>query len=201
MAFTLPELTYPLDALEPTIDATTMQIHHDKHHGGYVTNVNKAIEGTEFDNLSIVELLQSLSKVPAEKQAAVRNNAGGHFNHSLFWEILTPGGASAPSGDLAAAIDASFGSFDEFKAKFEAAAAARFGSGWAWLVVAGDKLAIVTTPNQDNPVMDGKTPFFGVDVWEHAYYLTYQNKRPEYLKAIWNVINWDVVAEKYAAAK
>ncbi|MCO5226232.1 MAG: superoxide dismutase [Thermomicrobiales bacterium] len=197
MAFTLPPLGYANDALEPNIDAQTMEIHHDKHHNTYVTNLNNAVEGTEFADMDINELIANLDKVPADKQTAVRNNGGGHANHTFFWELLTPGGASEPSGALADAINAAFGSFDEFKAKFEAAGAGRFGSGWAWLIKDGDGVAIVSTPNQDSPVMEGKTPIIGVDVWEHAYYLKYQNRRPEYLKAFWNVVNWDVAAANF----
>ncbi|MCO5217188.1 MAG: superoxide dismutase, partial [Thermomicrobiales bacterium] len=170
---------------------------HDKHHNTYVTNLNNAVEGTEFADMDINELIANLDKVPADKQTAVRNNGGGHANHTFFWELLTPGGASEPSGALADAINAAFGSFDEFKAKFEAAGAGRFGSGWAWLIKDGDGVAIVSTPNQDSPVMEGKTPIIGVDVWEHAYYLKYQNRRPEYLKAFWNVVNWDVAAANF----
>ncbi len=197
MAFTLPPLGYANDALEPNIDAQTMEIHHDKHHNTYVTNLNNAVEGTEFADMDINELIANLDKVPAEKQTAVRNNGGGHANHTFFWELLTPGGASEPSGALADAINAAFGSFDEFKAKFEAAGAGRFGSGWAWLIKDGDGVAIVSTPNQDTPVMEGRSPIIGVDVWEHAYYLKYQNRRPEYLKAFWNVVNWDVAAANF----
>lgn len=197
MAFTLPPLGYANDALEPNIDAQTMEIHHDKHHNTYVTNLNNAVDGTEFADMDINELIANLDKVPADKQTAVRNNGGGHANHTFFWELLTPGGASEPSGALADAINAAFGSFDEFKAKFEAAGAGRFGSGWAWLIKDGDGVAIVSTPNQDSPVMEGKTPVIGVDVWEHAYYLKYQNRRPEYLKAFWNVVNWDVAAANF----
>lgn len=199
MAFTLPELGYAHDALEPHIDAATMEIHHGKHHNTYVTNLNNAVEGTEFANMDINELIANLDKVPADKQTAVRNNGGGHANHTFFWELLTPGGASEPTGELANAINSAFGSFDQFKEKFEAAGAGRFGSGWAWLVKSGDGVEIVSTPNQDSPVMEGKTPIIGVDVWEHAYYLKYQNRRPDYLDAVWNVVNWDKVAERHAA--
>lgn len=197
MAFTLPELGYASDALEPNIDATTMEIHHDKHHNTYVTNLNNAVEGTEFADMDINELIANLDKVPADKQTAVRNNGGGHANHSFFWKLLAPGGASEPTGALADAITSKFGSLDAFKEEFEKAGAGRFGSGWAWLVKDGDSVAIESTPNQDSPVMDGKTPVIGVDVWEHAYYLKYQNRRPEYLKAFWNVVNWDVAAENF----
>ena len=201
MAFTLPPLGYAFDALEPHIDARTMEIHHDKHHNTYVTNLNNATEGTEFADMDVNDLIANLAAVPADKQTAVRNNGGGHANHSFFWVLLTPGGASEPTGALADAINASFGSFDEFKTKFEAAAAGRFGSGWAWLVKDGDALAIVSTPNQDSPVMESQTPIIGVDVWEHAYYLNYQNRRPDYISAFWNVVNWDEVARRLAAAK
>lgn len=202
MAFELPKLPYAYDALEPYIDAQTMEIHHTKHHNTYVTNLNAAVEGTEFADKDLIELISNLDAVPADKQTAVRNNGGGHANHSLFWEILTPGGAKAPAGDLAAAIDAKFGSFDAFKDEFSKAAAGRFGSGWAWLVVdKNGELKVTSTPNQDSPYMEGETPILGLDVWEHAYYLKYQNRRPEYISAFWNVVNWDVVAEKYAAAK
>ena len=201
MAYELPELPYAHDALEPTIDAKTMEIHHGKHHNAYVTNANAALEGTGLEDLSVEELISDLSKVPEDKRGAVRNNAGGHANHSLFWQVLGPNAGGAPSGDLAAAIDAAFGSFDEFKAAFQAAGATRFGSGWAWLVVKDGAVAVTSTPNQDNPLMDGSgTPILGVDVWEHAYYLNYQNRRPDYLSAIWDVVNWDKVAELYAAA-
>jgi superoxide dismutase, Fe-Mn family len=199
MAFELPPLPYAYDALAPTIDEETMHLHHDKHHQAYVDKANAALEGTEWADKSVEEVVQNLSALPADKQGPVRNNAGGHYNHTLFWESLTPGGASAPSGDLAAAIDAAFGSFDEFKSKFEAAGVGQFGSGWAWLVKDGDGVAIVTTANQDTPLTDGKTPLFGNDVWEHAYYLTYNNRRPDYLKATWDVVNWDVVAARFAA--
>lgn len=201
MAFTLPALPYPHEALEPHIDALTMQIHHGKHHQAYVDNLNKAIAGTEHENKSLEELVANAGKI----SPAVRNNGGGHWNHSFFWEILGPNAGGAPSGELAAAINSIFGSFDEFKTKFSAAGATRFGSGWAWLIVKDGKLEVTSTPNQDNPLMDVAevkgTPILGVDVWEHAYYLKYQNKRPDYLAAIWNVINWSKVAEHFAAAK
>lgn len=197
MAFTLPDLGYANDALEPHIDAATMEIHHDKHHNAYVTNLNKAVEGTEFADMDINELIANLDKVPADKQTAVRNNGGGHANHTFFWNLLKPGGSSEPTGALADAITSKFGSLDKFKEEFEAAGAGRFGSGWAWLIKSGDGVEIVSTPNQDSPVMEGKTPVIGVDVWEHAYYLKYQNRRPEYLKAFWNVVNWDVAAENF----
>lgn len=203
MAHTVPDLTYAKDALEPHIDAQTMEIHHDKHHAAYVAKLNEAIAGkADLESKSIEELISDLSAVPEEIRGAVRNNGGGHANHTLFWSILGPDAGGNPSGDLAADIDATFGSFEDFKAKVEAAGATRFGSGWAWLIVNKDgKLEVTSTPNQDSPLMDGNTPILGIDVWEHAYYLKYQNKRPDYLKAIWNVINWDAVAAKYAAAK
>ncbi|HEY5793173.1 MAG TPA: superoxide dismutase [Chthoniobacterales bacterium] len=207
MAYELPALTYPTNALEPSIDARTMEIHHDKHHAAYVTNLNKALEAQpELAAKSIDDLIADLSAVPDAIRGPVRNNGGGHWNHSFFWTLLSAGKGGAPTGALAEAITATFGSFDEFKAKFEAAGLGRFGSGWAWLIVKADKsLAIVSTPNQDNPLMKGVaetlgTPVIGVDVWEHAYYLNYQNRRPDYLKAIWNVIDWDKAAENYAAA-
>lgn len=197
MAFTLPPLEYGFDALEPHIDAKTMEIHHGKHHNTYVTKLNDAVEGTEFADKDINELIANLDAVPEAKRTAVRNNGGGHANHSFFWKLLTPGGSSEPTGALAEAINAKFGSFDKFKEEFEAAGAARFGSGWAWLVTDGSSVEVVSTPNQDSPVMEGKTPVVGVDVWEHAYYLNYQNRRPDYLKAFWNVVNWDVAAENF----
>ncbi|MGE7665759.1 superoxide dismutase [Ureibacillus composti] len=201
MAFELPQLSYAYDALEPNIDAKTMEIHHTKHHNTYVTNLNAAVEGTELASKDLNELIANIEALPADKQTAVRNNGGGHANHTLFWEILAPGGATAPAGELASAIEAKFGSLDSFKDEFAKAAAGRFGSGWAWLVVDGGELAITSTPNQDSPIMEGKTPILGLDVWEHAYYLNYQNRRPDYISAFWNVVNWDVVAEKFAAAQ
>jgi Fe-Mn family superoxide dismutase len=202
MAFTLPDLPYAEDALEPHIDARTMNIHRTKHHQAYITNLNNALAGTEFENMSLEDLLASLDRVPEDKRAAVRNNGGGHANHTLFWQILGPGAGGAPTGDLAAAINAEWGSFDEFKAKFKAAAVGRFGSGWAWLVAEkGGKLSITSTPNQDTPLMERKTPILGLDVWEHAYYLNYQNRRPDYVDAWWNVVNWGEVASRYAAVK
>ena len=201
MAYELPQLTYAYDALEPNIDAKTMEIHHSKHHNTYVTNLNAAVEGTEFAGKDLLDLISNIDALPADKQTAVRNNGGGHANHTLFWEILAPGGATAPTGELAAAIDAKFGSFDAFKEEFAKAATTRFGSGWAWLVVDGGEIAITSTPNQDSPVMEGKTPILGLDVWEHAYYLNYQNRRPDYISSFWNVVNWDVVEAKYQAAK
>ncbi|WP_166626647.1 superoxide dismutase [Jeotgalicoccus sp. S0W5] len=200
MAFELPELPYAYDALEPTIDKETMEIHHSKHHNTYVTKLNDAVKGTDLESKSIEEIVKNLNSVPEDIKTAVRNNGGGHYNHSLFWELLSPEQKEL-SGELKDAIESAFGSVDKFKEEFEAAAAGRFGSGWAWLVVNNGSLEIVTTPNQDNPLTEGKTPVFGVDVWEHAYYLKYQNKRPEYLSAIWNVVNWDKVNELYQAAK
>lgn len=204
MAFELPKLNYAFDALEPHIDARTMEIHHGKHHNGYVNNLNAAIEGTDLAGKSLEEILANVS----QHGAAVRNNGGGHYNHTLFWTILSPNGGGAPTGDLASAIDAEFGSFDAMKEQFNKAAATRFGSGWAWLCVhAGGKLEICSTPNQDNPLMDvetsgcGGTPILGLDVWEHAYYLHYQNRRPDYIGAFWNVVNWDEVARRFQAAK
>lgn len=200
MAHQLPDLQYAFNALEPHIDATTMEIHHDRHHKAYVDNLNKAIDGTDAANLSLEDLMANISKYPA----GVRNNGGGHYNHTLFWEILRPNGG-APSGELAEAINSAFGSLDALKEKMNTAGATRFGSGWAWLIVKDGKLEVTSTPNQDNPLMDVAevkgTPILGIDVWEHAYYLKYQNKRPDYLSAIWNVINWDAVAKRYAAAK
>lgn len=194
MAFELPKLPYEYTALEPHIDARTMEIHHSKHHNAYVTNLNKAIEGTPLASQSIEEILKNISKA----SAAVRNNGGGHFNHSLFWKVMKPGGGGLPTGDLAAAINRDFGSFDTFKEQFNNAGATRFGSGWAWLLVHDGKLVVTSSPNQDNPLMDiaevKGTPILGLDVWEHAYYLHYQNRRPDYIGAFWNVINWDEVA-------
>ena len=194
MAFELPKLPYEYTALEPHIDARTMEIHHTKHHNAYVTNLNKAIEGTPLASQSIEEILKGISKA----SAAVRNNGGGHFNHSLFWKVMKPGGGGLPTGDLAAAINRDFGSFDTFKEQFNNAGATRFGSGWAWLLVHDGKLVVTSSPNQDNPLMDSAevkgTPILGLDVWEHAYYLHYQNRRPDYIGAFWNVVNWDEVA-------
>ena len=200
MAFELPALPYDHGALEPHIDARTMQIHHGKHHQAYVDNANKALDGTEWADKSVEEVVANLDKLPANKQAVVRNNAGGHANHSLFWQVMGPGGGGSPSGDLGAAIDSAFGSFDAFKQKFAQAGITRFGSGWAWLIKEGSGLAVVSTPNQDTPLMEGKTPILGVDVWEHAYYLRYQNRRPDYLKAWWNVVNWSAVDQSFAKA-
>ena len=199
----LPDLGYAHDALEPHIDARTMEIHHSKHHNGYTTKLNAALEDHKaFHGYSAESLLRALPALPDSIRTAVRNNGGGYVNHALFWETLKPGGASAPSGDLAAAIDKAFGSFDDFKEAFQSAAAGQFGSGWGWLAVDPfGALRVMATPNQDSPLIKGSTPILGVDVWEHAYYLNYQNRRPDYLKAFWNVVNWDVVAAKYAEAK
>jgi Fe-Mn family superoxide dismutase len=202
MARELPPLPYPFDALEPHIDAQTMEIHHDKHHQTYVTNLNNAVAGTELENVSSIDLVKNLDTVPEDKRTAVRNNGGGDVNHTFFWELLTPGGSSAPVGALAEAINAKFGGLDGLKEKVNAAGAGRFGSGWAWLVVDGNgDLEVTSTANQDSPLTDGKTPVLGVDVWEHAYYLKYQNKRPDYLAAFWNVVNWDVAGKNFDSAK
>lgn len=202
MAFELPALPYATNALEPHIDTLTMEIHHGKHHNAYVTNLNNAIAGTDGEGKSIDEIIANISKFPT----AVRNNGGGHFNHSLFWSIMSPNGGGTPSGDLASAINSTFGSFDDFKAEFSKAAATRFGSGWAWLCVDADGgLFVTSSPNQDNPVMDiadkSGTPILALDVWEHAYYLHYQNRRPDYISSFWNVIDWDAVAKRYSDAK
>ena len=198
MAFTLPPLPYPSDALEPHIDKTTMEIHHDKHHGTYVNNLNKALESApDLQNKSIEEILTNFNSVPEQIKTAVRNNGGGHANHSLFWNLLSAKGGGAPTGDIEGVITSNFGSFDSFKEKFAAAATGRFGSGWAWLVKDGSgKFEITSTANQDSPLMEGKKPILGLDVWEHAYYLKYQNRRPEYIAAWWNVVNWDEVNQQ-----
>lgn len=202
MAHQLPALPYANNALEPHFDAQTMEIHHDRHHATYVNNLNAALEGhADLQNKSIEELIGNLDAVPESIRTAVRNNGGGHANHTLFWEILSPNGGGAPSGALADAINSAFGSFDNFKAEFAKAATGRFGSGWAWLIAEGGKVAITSTPNQDSPVMEGKTPILGLDVWEHAYYLKYQNKRPDYIAAFWNVVNWDEVSKRFEAAR
>ncbi len=203
MAFELPALPYPNNALEPHIDEQTMMIHHDRHHNTYVTNLNNALESApELQSKSLEELISDLNSVPESIRTAVRNNGGGHHNHSLFWEVIGPDAGGAPTGELAAAIDSELGGFDKFKEDFAKAATTRFGSGWAWLVVDKDgKLAVTSTPNQDSPIMDGQTPLLGLDVWEHAYYLKYQNKRPDYIGAFWNVVNWDAVNARYTAAK
>ncbi|MGI8588379.1 MAG: superoxide dismutase [Chloroflexia bacterium] len=202
MPFELPPLPYSFDALEPNIDARTMEIHHDKHHATYVTNLNKALEGLpELSSMSVEQLIQNLDKVPEDKRTAVRNNGGGHANHSMFWLIMKPNGGGAPTGAIAQAINSAFGSFDAFKEKFNAAGATRFGSGWAWLTAGKNgELSVTSTPNQDSPLMDGATPILGCDVWEHAYYLKYQNKRPDYMTAWWNTVNWDEVNRRYAQA-
>jgi superoxide dismutase, Fe-Mn family len=202
MAHELPPLPYPKDALEPHIDAQTMEIHHGKHHNAYVTNLNKAIAGKgDLENKPIEQLISNLSAVPEDIRTAVRNNGGGHANHSMFWKIMGPNAGGKPSGKLAEDINTAFGSFDAFKEKFEAGGAGRFGSGWVWLVVKNGKLEIMSTANQDNPIMEGIKPVLGCDVWEHAYYLKYQNRRPDYLKAWWNVVNWNEVNKYYEAAK
>ena len=202
MAYELPPLPYAYDALEPHIDSRTMEIHHTKHHQTYINNVNGALEGhADLASNSVEDLVRDLASVPEAIRGAVRNNGGGHANHSMFWQIMGPGKGGAPSGDLASAIDSAFGSVESLQEQFAKAAATRFGSGWAWVVVDGGKLAVTSTPNQDNPLSDGKTPILGSDGWEHAYYLNYQNRRPDYVKAWWNVVNWDKVAELYAAAK
>jgi Fe-Mn family superoxide dismutase len=200
MAFEVPPLPYDYAALEPHIDEQTMRLHHDKHHQAYVDKANAALEGTEHADSPVEDVIRNLSSLPSDKQAAVRNNGGGHLNHSMFWESMSPDGGGAPDGDLAAAIDDAFGSLDAFKEQFETAGVNQFGSGWAWLVLDGGSLQVTSTPNQDNPIADGRTPLLGNDVWEHAYYLKYQNKRPDYLKAWWNVVNWGKVAERHAAA-
>jgi Fe-Mn family superoxide dismutase len=201
MAFSTPDLPYAYNALEPHIDEVTMKVHHDKHHVAYTTKLNGALEGTEFASMDAVEILKNLDRVPESVRGAVRNNGGGHVNHNLFWTILSPDGGGSPTGDLAQAITTAFGSFDAFKEMFSNAAATRFGSGWAWLVVnSAGTLEVTSTPNQDNPVMEGKTPILGLDVWEHAYYLKYQNRRPDYISAFFSVINWDQVAQNFAAA-
>jgi len=200
MAYEVPALPYAYDALEPHIDAQTMTIHHDKHHQAYVDKVNAALEGTEFADKPIADVVANLDAIGEDKRGPVRNNGGGHYNHSLFWESMSPDGGGSPDGELGTAIDSAFGSFDAFKEKFEAAGVGQFGSGWAWLVVDGGELAVTSTPNQDSPLSAGKTPLLGNDVWEHAYYLKYQNARPAYLKAWWNTVNWAKVAERYSSA-
>ena len=201
MAYSVPDLSYPFDALEPHIDARTMEIHHDKHHAAYVTNLNAALEGTEWMEAPIDDVLANLDDIPEDKRMAVRNNGGGHANHTLFWEIMGPNGGGEPSGAVADAIAATFGSLDDLRAAVNDAGVKRFGSGWTWLVWDGTGLAVKSTPNQDTPVMDGQTPLLGIDVWEHAYYLNYQNRRPDYLTAWWNVVDWDAVAARYEAAQ
>ncbi len=202
MAHELPALPYAFDALEPYIDAKTMEIHHDKHHAAYVTNLNKALEGqASLQSLSLEKLLAGLDSVPESIRTAVRNNGGGHWNHSMFWKIMKKGGGGEPKGDLADAIKSSFGTLADFKSKINAAGMGRFGSGWSWLLVKDGKLVVESSPNQDNPIMSGGKPVMGVDVWEHAYYLKYQNRRADYLEAWWNTLNWEAIAENYAAAK
>jgi Fe-Mn family superoxide dismutase len=200
MAYELPDLPYAYEALEPHIDAETMRFHHDKHHATYVSRANEALEGTEWADKPVEEVLKNLDSLPDNIRNVVRNNGGGHYNHALFWESMSPNGGNAPSGDLAAAIDGAFGSFDELKGKIRATGIGQFGSGWSWLVLDGGSLAVVGTPNQDNPISQGQIPLLGVDVWEHAYYLKYQNLRPAYIDAWFNVVDWDVVAKRFAAA-
>ncbi|MGA8746651.1 MAG: superoxide dismutase [Solirubrobacterales bacterium] len=200
MAFSVPDLPYAYDALEPHIDEATMRVHHDKHHQAYVDKANAALEGTEWADRDVEDVLRNLASLPGDKQAPVRNNGGGHYNHSLFWQMLSPEGGGEPQGDLAAAIGETFGSLDSFKEEFKNAGIARFGSGWAWLVHDGTGLAVISTPNQDSPVSDGSVPLLGCDVWEHAYYLKYQNRRPDYIDAFWNVVNWDYVGQRLAEA-
>jgi Fe-Mn family superoxide dismutase len=200
MAYEVPALPYPYDALEPHIDEQTMTIHHDKHHQAYVDKANAALEGTDFADTPIEQVIADLDAIPEDKRTPVRNHGGGHYNHTLFWESMSPDGGGAPDGELGDAINAAFGSFEDFQAKFEAAGAGQFGSGWAWLVVDNGELAVTSTANQDSPLSSGKTPLLGNDVWEHAYYLKYQNARPAYLKAWWNTVNWAKVAERYSAA-
>jgi len=200
MPYEVPPLPYPYEALEPHIDAKTMTIHHDKHHQAYVDKVNAALEGTEFADKPIEEVIANLDALPEEKRTPVRNQGGGHLNHNLFWESMSPDGGGAPDGELGAAIDSAFGGFEQFKESFEQAGIAQFGSGWVWLVVEGGQLAVTSTANQDNPVSSGATPLLGNDVWEHAYYLSYQNRRPDYLEAWWNTVDWSKVAERHSAA-
>ncbi|MBA4601522.1 superoxide dismutase [Thermoactinomyces mirandus] len=199
--YELPPLPYATDALEPYFDAMTMEIHHDRHHATYVNNLNAAIEGLEIGSKSVEELISNLQSLPEIVRTAVRNNGGGHANHSLFWQVLSPNGGGAPTGEVADAIHSEFGSFEAFREKFNEAAVKRFGSGWAWLVVKNGRLEVTSTPNQDSPLMEGTIPVLGLDVWEHAYYLKYQNKRPDYVKAFWNIVNWDEVNKRYLAAR
>ena len=201
MAYTLPSLPFAHDALAPHIDAKTMETHHGKHHNGYVTKLNAAIEGTDLGSKTIEELVSDLNAVPEKIRGGVRNNGGGHANHSLFWTVISPDGGGEPEGDLADAIKSTFGSFDDFKTAFSTAAGTRFGSGWAWLSVDGGKLVVESTPNQDSPLMEGRTPILGLDVWEHAYYLNYQNRRPDYVAAFFNIVDWSAVAARYDAPK
>jgi Fe-Mn family superoxide dismutase len=200
MAFSVPPLPYAYDALEPHIDKATMEFHHDKHHQAYVAQANAALEGTDLADASVEEVLKNLSSLPSDKQTPVKNNAGGHYNHTLFWEIMSPDGGGEPEGELASAMDSAFGSFADFKTQLKEAGVKRFGSGWAWLLNDGSGLAVVSTANQDSPISEGKTPLLGVDVWEHAYYLHYQNRRPDYIDAWWNVVNWPAVAQRFSAA-
>ena len=200
MAYEVPPLPYDYNALEPTIDEQTMHLHHDKHHQAYVDKVNAALEGTPLADAPIEDVLRDLSQVPDDKRMAVKNNGGGHYNHTMFWENMSPDGGGEPGGDLGGAIDAAFGSFSDFQAKVKETGVNQFGSGWSWLILDGSNLAVVGSANQDNPISDGKTPLLGVDVWEHAYYLKYQNRRPDYIDAWWNVVNWPKVAERFAAA-
>jgi Fe-Mn family superoxide dismutase len=199
MAYSLPQLPYAYDALEPHIDAKTMEIHHTKHHQAYIDKVNKALEGTEWDGKPIEEVLQNLEKMPSDKKTAIRNNGGGHYNHSLFWTIMAPESGGKPEGELLKAIESTFGTFEDFQKKFEETAVGQFGSGWAWLFTDGGKLMLKGYPNQDSPMMEGKTPILGLDVWEHAYYLKYQNKRPDYCKAFWGVVEWKEVERRFKA--
>ncbi len=201
MAYSVPDLPYGYDALAPHIGEDTMRVHHDKHHQAYVDKANAALEGTEWADADVEDVLRDLSALPADKQGPVRNNAGGHYNHSLFWQMMSPDGGGEPGGDLGAAISGKWDSFDAFKEEFKAAGVGQFGSGWAWLVHDGSGLAVISTANQDSPVSDGSTPLLGCDVWEHAYYLNYQNRRPDYIDAFWNVVNWDYVGERFAAAQ
>jgi Fe-Mn family superoxide dismutase len=201
MAYTLPELPYAYNALEPHIDARTMEIHHTKHHQAYINNVNAAIAGSDLERRSVEQLISNLNAVPEKIRTTVRNNGGGHANHCLFWTIMAPGAGGKPTGELAAAITADLGGFDQFKEAFSTAAKTRFGSGWAWLSLSGSKLLVESTANQDSPLMEGRTPILGIDVWEHAYYLHYQNRRPDYVEAFFNLINWDEVSRRYAAAR
>jgi Fe-Mn family superoxide dismutase len=200
MAYSVPPLPYAYDALEPHIDKATMEFHHDKHHQAYVDKVNAALDGTPLADAPIEDVLRDLGQVPDDKRGAVKNNGGGHYNHTMFWENMSPDGGGEPTGELAAAIDAAFGSFADFKAKMKETGVNQFGSGWAWLVWDGSGLAVVGSANQDNPISNGQTPLLGVDVWEHAYYLNYQNRRPDYIDAWWNVVDWDRVGERFAAA-
>jgi superoxide dismutase, Fe-Mn family len=199
MAFEVPDLPYPYDALEPHIDEATMKLHHDKHHQAYVDKANDALKGTDWEGKPVEEVLKNLDQLPDDKRTAVRNNAGGHANHSFFWEIMSPNGGGDPSGELASRIGETFGGLDQLKEQVNAAGVGQFGSGWTWLVHDGSGLAVTSTPNQDSPISSGQTPLIGIDVWEHAYYLKYQNKRPDYLQAWWNVINWDAVGKRFEA--